>query len=179
MKVCIFLANNFEESEAINTIDILRRAKIDIDIISIYENLEVIGSHNIKIHAEKTISEIKNYRVYDCFILPGGPGVNELIKSVKLKEIFTEAKKNNKIIAAICAAPKILVQWNIINNHRITHFPNVLNYANSDHNVAAIIDQNIITGSSIGGSMKFALLIVEKLLGLKQREIVENNMVIR
>lgn len=181
MKVCIFLANGFEEGEAVNTIDVLRRAKIDVDVISVYDNqLNVLGSHSIKITADFAINQIKEFsNVYDCFILPGGPGVNELVNHPRLKEIFILANQYQKYLAAICAAPKILLEWKILDNHQIVHYPNILTYKNADLKKSVMIDRNIITGKSIGTSIDFALLIVETLLGKAKANEVQKALVIK
>ncbi len=179
MKTCIFLANGFEEGEAVNTIDILRRANIKIDIVSIYENQsDIIGSHNIIVKTEKNIFNVKDFSEYNCFILPGGKGVSELLKSNKLKEILIDANLKNKYIAAICAAPKILIEWKIITDHKIVHYPGVLKYNNVATN-PVFVDRNIITGTSIGTSIQFGLLIVKILLNENKKNSIEKTLVIK
>lgn len=112
MKAAIFLATGFEESEAVNTIDILDRAGITVDIYTINNSKIVRGSHNIAISSNFIMDdhEIEFYiKSYDLFILPGGePGTTNLAKSIKLKNIFLNAFRKDKYIAAICAAPQVL-----------------------------------------------------------------------
>ena len=88
MKTYIFLASGFEETEYIATIDLLRRAKIDVESISISEEKEVIGAHNIVILADKVFSEV-DFSDAEMLILPGGmPGTNNLNNFKPLLEIF-------------------------------------------------------------------------------------------
>ncbi len=183
MKLAIFLAEGFEETEAIATIDVIRRANIKIDIISIGNSLEVIGGHNIVLKSDILLDKIDTTNKYDGFILPGGGlGVENLNKNSKLPEILNNANKNKKMIAAICAAPQILGKLEIIKNQNITNFPGAiknLSNAKKHDELPAVKDQNIITGASIGCAIKFALLIVEYFLGVEKRNKLEKTLVIR
>ncbi len=108
MKVAILLANGFEEAEALVTIDILRRAGIEIDSFSLAEDF-VTSSRKITVKADKILGE-NNLENYDMVILPGGqPGSTTLSKDARVLNIvksFINDKK--KFVAAICAAPMVL-----------------------------------------------------------------------
>jgi len=170
-KVAIFLATGFEETEMISTVDVLRRAETTfqnsfpvMDIVSITDNKTVTGAHNIIITADKTIQEI-NFSEYDCLILPGGKiGVDNLMLSDTLMNALKQHAKAGKAIAAICAAPQILGKLGLIDNIDVTYYPGCdkfLDKANKKPHLSAITDKNIITGSSIGGALLFALQIVD------------------
>jgi len=167
IKTAIFLASGYEMAEAIITIDILRRAEIDIDLVSISEELLVKSSHNVEIKCQKLIKEI-NFSEYKVLILPGGAtGVENLNKNELLKSKLIEfASDKNKIVAAICAAPQILGQLNLLNNKKVTFYPGCdrgLDKAIKTSEPVVLCD-NIITGKSVGCAFQFALQIVNVLL---------------
>ena len=84
-KVLVFLVNGFEEIEAMAPIDLLRRAGIIVDTVSINEDNQVTSSRKIRVLTDKTIDEI-NFENYEMIVLPGGPGTENYMKSEKLLE---------------------------------------------------------------------------------------------
>ncbi|MDQ7982982.1 MAG: DJ-1/PfpI family protein [Spiroplasma sp.] len=168
IKAAIFLAPGFQTSEAVITIDILRRANIPVDIVSLSPQLLVKSSLNMTINCEKEINKI-NFNDYKILILPGGTlGVANLNKNQLLKKHLVDfANDKNKFVAAICAAPQILGQLNLLNNKRVTFYPG----CDKDLDLAikttqpVIVSDNIITGKSVGCAFQFALQIVTILLG--------------
>ncbi len=180
MKGLILLADGFEETEALVTIDILRRAKIQIDMISMMSSVFVKGAHQILIEAESLIDSIC-YQDYDFLIIPGGSAV---LKELKRKDIVYEMikdfDKKEKVIAAICAAPMLIGEANCLKNRKYICFKGFENemYGGevlSNQNV--VIDHHLITAKSMYYTIDFALTIIEKLLNkdiaLKiQREIM-------
>lgn len=179
--VILFLAPGFEEAEVVIVTDILRRANIKLDLVSISNEKSVIGSHNIKIEADKLLNQI-NDQDYQMLILPGGLlGVNNLKKSIKLKEIVLKFNEEQKYLAAICAAPEILYQWKILKGKNITVYPGVLP-SNAEYNIiadsAVVKDGNIITGASFGSAVKFALELIEILVNKDTKEKISKQLVI-
>lgn len=168
VKASIFLAHGFQTSEATITIDLLRRANIEVDIVSLSSELLVKSSHNINIHCEKEIKKI-NFNDYKILILPGGSlGVANLNKNELLKkQLVAFANDQNKFVAAICAAPQILGQLNLLNNKKITFYPGCDKGLDSaiKTNQPVVVSDNIITGKSIGCAFQFALQIITSLLG--------------
>ena len=101
------LADGFEETEAIATLDVLRRAGVDVTTAGL-SGREVTGGHAIKTVAEKTLEKINEE--YDAIIFPGGAGGAEnLSKSAKVKALINEMHEKGKIIAAICASPAVVL----------------------------------------------------------------------
>ncbi|ATZ21478.1 DJ-1 family glyoxalase III [Mesoplasma tabanidae] len=178
-KVAIILHKNFEESEAIVTIDILRRSNIEVDIYNIDNSDFQEGSHNIIV---KTDFKMKNLKVneYDGIIIPGGPGVNDLFDDQELLNLIKEFNKEQKMVSAICAAPQILGQAGIINDVKIVKFPSSNKYLEKAiiREESSLIDGNIITGTSIGTVVPFALNIIEYLQGKEQKEKIKQQLVI-
>lgn len=179
-KVAIFLATGYEMGEAIIIIDLLRRANITIDLISIESDLKIKSSHNVFILCEKTINDI-DFLNYRMLILPGGKvGVENLNKNELLKSMLVKfAKDNSRFIAAICAAPQILGQLKLINNKKITYYPGANIGLNESINLneKVVIDGNIITGRSIGAAFDFALKLIEILRNKEISEQVKKQLV--
>ncbi|MCR4721972.1 MAG: DJ-1/PfpI family protein, partial [Lachnospiraceae bacterium] len=106
-KVAVFIADGSEEAEAITPVDLLRRAKVDVDVISVMPTLEIEASRNVKITADKLISDII-FDDYDLLVLPGGVrGTNNLNACEELKKNLVRFNDQGKGIAAICAAPTV------------------------------------------------------------------------
>ena len=168
MKILVFLAEGFEEVEALTVVDYLRRADVKVETVSITENQQVKGAHDIIVTADKRMSELGNSNQYDGVVLPGGmPGAANLRDNDKVIDIVQELNEDKKLVAAICAAPIILQKAGIISGREITSYPGFedqlegCKYSES----SVVRDDNIITsrGASIAGD--FAMAIVEYLFG--------------
>ncbi|AVN65399.1 protease [Mesoplasma florum] len=178
-KVAIILHKNFEESEAIVTIDILRRSEIIVDIYNIENKDFQLGSHNIIVKTEYNIESL-NSQDYDGIVIPGGPGVNELFDNEILLDLIRDFNDKSKMVSAICAAPQILGLAGIIDDIKIVKFPTSNKYLEKAlvQEKDSIIDKNIVTGSSIGTVVPFALNIIEYLQGKEQKEKIRQQLVI-
>ncbi|WP_338982917.1 DJ-1/PfpI family protein [Spiroplasma endosymbiont of Othius punctulatus] len=173
-RLAIFLYDGFEDTEAIGTIDVIRRGAklfpesvIGIDVVSIQNKDVVTGAWNNKVIVDKHLSNI-NYEDYDGLILPGGPAVNELLKNNTVESGFKTAYGENKLIAAICAAPQLLGMWGMLDGKKVVNYPGANQYLDKailQNRSGSITDKNIITGSSIGGTLEFGLSIVEYFVG--------------
>ena len=107
-KVGIFMADGCEEIEGLTVVDIVRRAKMDITMISITDKKEVTSSHNVTFLTDTLASET-DYEGFDAIVLPGGmPGTLNLGASEIVNEVIKKFAAQGKIVAAICAAPSVL-----------------------------------------------------------------------
>ena len=167
MKSAIFLADGLEEIEALTQVDVLRRAKIVCDMISTEDDLEITGSHGIKIKADRMISET-DFDDYDCMILPGGKiGTQRLEANQYLMKRLDEYINAGKLVCAICAAPTILGHKGYLNGREAVCYPTLegeLTGANIPAKEVAH-DGNIITSRGMGTSIAFAGEIVKTILG--------------
>jgi 4-methyl-5(b-hydroxyethyl)-thiazole monophosphate biosynthesis len=180
-KIAVHLAEGFEEIEAISIIDVLRRADLDVIVVSVTENLLVTGSHEIKIVADQLFSDI-NYDLIDMIILPGGmPGSTNLNNHAGLREQILDFHDNKKLLGAICAAPLVFGNLGILKHIKATCYPGFENQLHgaivTSENVE--VSENIITAKGAGVAIDFALKIVELLKGkelatkLAQKMIVD------
>lgn len=170
--ILLFLAPGFEEIEAVATIDILRRAGLDVKSVSITGDHQVTGSHGISVIADCLYPEI-DFADTEMIVLPGGmPGTKNLNVHEGLKAALLKHAKAGKPLAAICAAPMILGQLGILEGREATCYP-----GNEIHLKGAILseymvvqDGTIITASGPGVAAEFALQIVEHFLGEAKME---------
>lgn len=160
------MADGFEEIEALAVVDILRRAEIEICMVSITENNVVKGAHGIKVVTDCTIKNIT--KDYDMLFLPGGyPGYVNLANSQDTIELLHSAKSNNKFISAICAAPSVLGREGLLDSHRACCFPSFEKELTGAEVVFddVVISDKIITSRGAGTAHKLAFAIVELLKG--------------
>ena len=168
-KEALMLADGFEEVEALLVVDILRRGKIECDIISIQEKT-VISSHNISIQADKTIDEI-NKNDYTMVVLPGGKkGADNLRDSEEVIAWIQEFERDKKYIAAICAAPQVLQKAGILKDKKVTSYPddiykNLFIDSQYIEDELVVVDHNIITSRGPATTFDFAYKLLDILGG--------------
>ncbi len=163
----IFLADGFEEIEALATVDIIRRANIEIYTVGVSGEY-ITGSHNITVKADKTLSEVNWSEEIEGVILPGGiPGTPNLEASEKVMDLLLKAYNNNKLVAAICAAPSVLGHKCILKNKSAICYPGfedeLLGAKIKD--APCVIDGNVITSKGAGTAFDFAFAIVDYISG--------------
>lgn len=172
--VYVFLANGFEEIEALATIDYIRRAEIPVTTVGIGNKL-VSGAHQIKVVADITDSEFVYDSGVEMIVLPGGmPGTLELEKSICVSNTLDMAESEHKYIAAICAAPSILGHKGFLRGKKACCFPGFEEQLISANVVLdrVVIDDNIITSRGAGTVFDFAYKCVEVLRGKDAAEKV-------
>jgi 4-methyl-5(b-hydroxyethyl)-thiazole monophosphate biosynthesis len=165
--VAVFLADGFEEVEALTVVDLLQRAGIPVTTVSVSDSLEVKGSHNIRVVADTVIRMI-DPECFDMLVLPGGmPGTVKLGACKKLTAAVASFGRSGKEIAAICAAPTILADLGLVEGVPVTCYPGRekdMRGAILTHE-SAVTSGNIITGRGVGCAIPFALAIVEHYRG--------------
>lgn len=177
--IAVHLADGFEEIEAVNIIDVLRRAELNVTVISVTGNLEVKGSHGIKIITDQLFDEV-NYEFIDMIILPGGmPGSANLNEHLGLREQILNFYENKKLLGAICAAPMVFGNLGILKNKKATCYPGFENQLHgaivTNENIE--LSDNIITGKGAGVAIDFALKITEILKGKTIAEKLAEKMI--
>lgn len=161
--VYVLLAEGFEEIEALTPADVLRRAGIEVFLVSTSETLEVTGAHKIVVKADKML-ELTDALSATVIILPGGmPGTNNLNNNPIVKQVIHTHATQGKTTAAICAAPIILGDMNLLNGQQATCYPGYENrLRGAVHlNEQVVVSNQYITANGAGAAMAFSLKLVE------------------
>lgn len=177
--IYLFLAEGFEEIEALTVYDVLKRAEIAIKSVAVSDNTRTVtGAHGITVICD---TDLKGISKAECggVVLPGGmPGTVNLEKNDTVKEYILFAADNRKPIAAICAAPSVLGKLGLLAGKNAVCYPGF-----EEHLSGAVIcenevmtDENIITSRGPATAMAFALCIVEKLKGKIAADTVADGM---
>lgn len=179
-KVALFLANGFEEIEALATVDILRRAQIPVVTISVTGEKEVTGAHDIRVIAETLFSETAIANV-EVLLLPGGmPGAKHLNEHEGLRRLIRKHNDRGNRIAAICAAPMVLGSLGLLSGKNATCYPGFEEKL-TEANVTGekvVVDTNITTGKGPGVVFDFALKLVEQIAGIETRKEVAKGLLL-
>jgi protein deglycase len=166
-KIACMLADGFEETEALETVDILRRAGFHVDLVSIEQEI-VRGSHDIKVVSDRLIDD--DLIDYDLIFLPGGlPGATNLKNDGRVLDLLRNFDKKGKWIAAICAAPSVLAAAGIIKHRKLTSYP--ISATDKTYDEAeyledlVVVDGNLVTSRGVATVGQFALTLVSLLGG--------------
>lgn len=169
----IFLADGFEETEALAPLDMMRRAKLDVLTVGVTGEL-VTGSHGITVKADITPDKISLDGIEGA-VLPGGvPGTPNLEKSEAVLECVKYCYDNGKLVAAICAAPSILGHLGMLNGRKATCFPGYETELEGAEYTAAHteIDGRVITAKGAGCAIEFGHAIVSAALSKEAADSV-------
>lgn len=179
-KALIFLVAGFEETEALGTVDILRRGGMDIKTVSLLDTKTVEGSHSIPVIADLLFDEV-DFSSADILILPGGAGTAKLNEHEGLKKKLIEFNNAGKNVAAICAAPMVLGGLGILKGKKATCYPGFEKYldgATFATDKAVVVEGNIVTGRGPGLTFDFALQLLEILAGKAKRDEVAKGLLL-
>lgn len=166
--IYVFFANGFEETEAIVPVDMLRRAGLEVKLVSVNDELTVTGSHGIPLKAD-IMFDAANFDDAEMLLLPGGmPGTKNLDAHAGLCELLQDSAEDKKIkLAAICAAPSVFGNLGLLNGEKAVCYPGF-----EDQLIGAtvlkdpvVVSNQFITARGAGAAMKFALKLVEVLKG--------------
>lgn len=173
--VYVFLANGFEELEAIAPVDLLRRAGVEVATVGVGSN-EITAAHGVTVKTDITADRIKLNANLEMIVLPGGmPGADNLENCPEVQATVDYCSENNKYIAAICAAPKILGHKGLLDGRYCTCFPG---YESEMKNAvpngeSVVVDGSFITAKGAGVSLKFGLKLVELLTSKEKAAALE------
>ncbi|MFT3982744.1 MAG: DJ-1/PfpI family protein [Lachnospiraceae bacterium] len=182
MKICyVFLAEGFEEIEALTVVDLLRRARLKVETVSIAGTDMVTGSHAISVKADTKIEDV-NLRQAGMLVLPGGmPGTKNLAECAELIEMLREFDETNRRISAICAAPSILGELGLLKNKKAVCYP-----GNEEKLLGAevlkeevVTDGNITTSRGMGTAIPFGLELIKLIVSETEAGAMKNKIVYR
>ena len=169
--VYTFLADGFEEVEALAVVDCLVRAGLNTKTVSVNGSNTVTGAHNIKVVADIEFSE-GDFSDADVLFFPGGmPGTLNLEAHSGLMNLLDKHYNAGKEIAAICAAPSILIHKGLLKDKKFICFPG-FESGLEPADVKAIQDSKFITGKGLGAAFEFSYLIIKNLLSEEKAEEV-------
>ena len=180
-KTAILFANGYEEVEALTVVDLLRRAKIGCEILSVDDSGQVTGSHGISIGADWNFSGT-DFSQYDGVILPGGmPGTTNLAADERVLALLRSFAAAGKLTAAICAAPTVLAKAGLLEGKKAVCYPGMeehLTGAKVSFDPVAV-DGTVITSRGLGTAIPFALSIVQYFEGRERAEALASSVVYR
>ena len=177
--VFVFLTTGFEEIEAIGTIDVLRRAQLDVQSVSLTGEKQVTGAHAVTVQADLLFEDVDFDRA-QLLVLPGGTTRFNEHEGLK-QQVLAFAQRGEKV-AAICASPMVLGGLGLLQGRKATCYPGFEQYlqgATLQTEQAAVVDGNITTGRGPGLTIDFALTLVEQLAGSERAQQVGQGLLVR
>ncbi|ORX91267.1 DJ-1-like protein [Basidiobolus meristosporus CBS 931.73] len=175
-KALVLITDGSEEMEAIITIDVLRRAKIDVLVASFGVNATSVEcSRGVRIVPDTKLEGITNHDQYDAIVIPGGAqGAKTLSEAPLVQQLLLRYYQMDKVVAAICAGSLAIKSAKIAKNEKLTSHPSVKDQLTDSYDYQekrVVVANNLITSRGPGTTFEFALAIVEKLVG---KEVVDS-----
>lgn len=169
----VIVFDGVEELEAIASIDILRRAEIEVTVASRKAAQKVTGRNDISIVPDTSLDQI-DPTSFDLILLPGGPGVLPLAEDDELKRIVRTHAQNQRLTAAICAAPKVLAEAGVLERVQATSHSSVRSDLPNPSDDPVVAEGQIVTSQGAGTAVEFALKVAELMTSAeKAREVRE------
>lgn len=180
-KVYIFLADGFEDIEGLTVVDLMRRAEIDIETVSIKSSREILTSHGITMYTDLVFGKT-DFSDADMLVLPGGmPGTKYLGEYRPLTDLLTEFYSRGGKIAAICAAPSVFAKLGFLKGRKATSYPSFMDKLEGAIAVEdeVVVDGNVTTSRGLGTAIPFALSLISQLAGEEKAEEIAKSVVYR
>ncbi|XP_059063632.1 protein DJ-1 homolog A [Cryptomeria japonica] len=181
--VLVPIANGIDDVEAVIVTvivtDVLRRAKANVIVASVEDNLQIVAARGTKIVADKLIEEVIQSN-YDLILLPGGlHGAERLGSCEHLVKLLREQAKSNKVYGAICASAVMLDNKGLLKGKKATSHPHHSSRLSDQSavNVRVVVDGKVITNMGVGATMEFAMTIVEKVFGFETTNLIAKALV--
>ncbi|MBO7067841.1 MAG: DJ-1/PfpI family protein [Bacteroidaceae bacterium] len=177
--IYVFLATGFEDIEALAPVDIMRRAGLPVETVSITGAEVVESAHAVGVKADKLLAEI-DFSKADMIVLPGGmPGSTNLDACTPLTSAISAHYAAGKPVAAICAAPLVFGHLGILQGKNATCYPGVEGELVGAAYTAAIVerDGNIITGKGPAAAFEFGYAIVDYFKGTGASNALRHGMI--
>ena len=176
MRCAIFFADGFETCEGLIVVDLLRRAGVSVDTVSMNDNDLVTTSHKVSLHTDCVYRDV-DPASYDVLIIPGGKqGTANLEACDSLKQALKNHLEAGKLTAAICAAPSILGHMGLLKGRKYTCFPSFddPSYGGEYQMELAVTDGSLVTGRGMGATIEFARQILTQLVDEETLKAVQN-----
>lgn len=176
--IYVFLAEGFEETEAITPIDMLKRCGKEVLTVGVTGKI-VKGSHGIPVECDITVDEA-DVNGLEMIVLPGGmPGTKNLAACKKLAQIIAYCSNNRIFMGAICAAPSVLGSMGLLNGKKAVCYPGFESALTGAQvlEVPAVRDGNIITARGAGAALEFSYELISALAGEKTAEKIAGDII--
>jgi len=163
----VFLANGFEDIEAIVPVDCLKRAGVKVTVVGV-SGREAVSAHGLSVGCDALLSELRTGPLGDLVVLPGGDqGSKNLGASAALRDFVARMMAEKRLVGAICAAPaRTLGAWGMLEGRTWTCFPGLEKGLAGKHlSDRVVVDGNLVTSRAAGTAEEFSLALVEKLCG--------------
>ena len=174
-KVTVFIADGTEETECLTIVDLLRRAGIDVRLVSIMETEKIVSSHKVTIIADGQF-DTEDYSDSDMLFVPGGmPGVTNMLSHEGLIELIRSFDAQGKRLGAVCAGPSVLGKAGVLKGKKATCFPGWEDKLDCGEYTGSLVetDGRIITGRGLGACIDEGLEIIRSLKGEEAAEDIK------
>ena len=180
-KVYEFLADGFEEVEALAPVDILRRGGVEVKMVSITGSNLVESSHGVVVKADLLFENITDFSDADLLMLPGGmPGSKNLNEHEGVRKALKEQFEKGKRVAAICAAPLVLASVGLLKGKTATIYPGMESYLGEDTEYTGALvqeDENVTTGAGPAASFPYGYQLLSYFLPAEKVEEIKKGMI--
>ncbi|MFP3040623.1 DJ-1/PfpI family protein [Treponema primitia] len=183
-KALVFLADGFEDVEAITPIDYLRRAGVELTTVSIGSELSVQSARGVTVNADTTLEKLgrANAADWDAVVVPGGGlGAENLAASKAVGSFIKAMAEAGKFVCAICAAPAVvLAPLGLLKDREFTCYPGMEEKVSGATWKAdrVVIDGKLITSRGAGTAGEFAVAIIEKLVSPAEAEKIAKSVLL-
>jgi 4-methyl-5(b-hydroxyethyl)-thiazole monophosphate biosynthesis len=162
-RVLCLLVDGFEEIETVTPVDLLRRAEIEVVLASLKPGAAT-GRCGIRMEGDAVLSDV-DASAFDLLLIPGGPGVGELRRDGRPAALARDFAAAGKPVAAICAAPLVLMDAGLLEGKRFTAYQSVREELGGGLDERVVIDGNVITSCGAGTAMDFSMALIGLLSG--------------
>lgn len=181
-KVAVMLGEGFEPIEAIAPTDCMRRAGLEVELVSVMPSVQVKSAQNVVVEAE-ALDENLDLEDFDMIVVPGGSlGVENLKKSEKLAQALKGFMAKDKHVASICAGPTVLNGLGLLEGRKVTCYPGCeAGFPDGAYQpgYGVVVDRNLITASGPGQALDFGIAIVKALCGDDAADQVASGMLMK
>ncbi len=179
-RVCVPLAEGFEEIEALTVVDVLRRASLEVKTAAL-KGPEVAGAHGVVVKADTDLDQALSAE-WDCVVLPGGmPGSTNLRDDPRVGKLLQKTVQAGGLVAAICAAPIALARYGLLEGKKATSYPGFAEQMpGAQYREERVVkDKGVVTSRGPGTAMEFALALVEELAGAEKASELKEQLLAR
>lgn len=179
-KVLVPLAQGCEELEAVTIIDVLVRGGVEVITASLDDNKIITASRGVQLLTQVILEEVID-ESFDMVVLPGGlPGADHLNSDQRIIKLLQKTVANQQMVAAICAAPQVLVTAGLLDGKKATSYPGFIDKKPANNmqyiNLPVVQDGKVFTSQGPATAMEFALALLEDLQGSDKRMLVEQGL---